>query len=229
MSKTTPESRSDATAPGDRTGLRADGKATRDRILDAAEMAFATAPYDGVSLRRITGDAGVNLALVKYYFASKENLFAAVVARRAPDLCRLRMQRLAEIQAEGPPDLKTVIGAYMRPLFDQMKSEDPGWPNYVRMIAFMAQDARFDALMSEHFDETARAFFAVIRAAVPEAKEADVLCGLTFLLTLTVRCLSGEMRCVTLADRKAQVTDLEEFYDHLMPFCSAGMIALMNR
>ena len=50
--------------------LRSDGKVTRDRILLAAEELFSKDGFSGVSLRKITGEAGVDLALIKYYFGS---------------------------------------------------------------------------------------------------------------------------------------------------------------
>ncbi|MBY5971651.1 TetR family transcriptional regulator [Ferrimonas balearica] len=230
MTKKTPVPQETPASTGaganERTAVRADGKATRDKILDAAETAFATGPYDAVSLRRITGEAGVNLALVKYYFSSKENLFAAAIARRAPDLARLRMQRLAELRAAGTLDSETLVATYMRPLFDKMKSQDPGWVSYVRMIAYTVQDGRFEALISEHFDEVALAYVEAIRASLPDAREEDVLCGLTFLLALTMRCLSGEMGPATVALGRVDFSDLDAIYERLMPFCSAGLMRM---
>ena len=217
-----------ATGAGEkeRTAVRADGKATRDKILDAAERGFATGPYDAVSLRRITGEAGVNLALVKYYFSSKENLFAAAIARRAPELGRLRRERLAELRAAGTLDTETLVAAYMRPLFDKMKSQDPGWVSYVRMVAYTSQDTRFDALIAEHYDEAARDYVEAILTSLPGAREENVMCGLTFLLTLTMRCLSGEIRSATVDLDRADFSNLDEVYERLMPFCSAGLMRI---
>ena len=55
----------------------------RARILAEARAAFAATGYEGASLRAITAAAGVDVALVSYYFGNKEALFRAVVA----DLC----------------------------------------------------------------------------------------------------------------------------------------------
>ena len=53
--------------------------ATREAILGAARARFAQEGYDGVSLREIAGDAGVDAALVSRYFGSKEELFTQVI------------------------------------------------------------------------------------------------------------------------------------------------------
>ncbi|WP_136609899.1 TetR/AcrR family transcriptional regulator [Sinomonas albida] len=52
----------------------------RAQIVDAATRLFADDGYDGVSLRQIAREAGVDAALVHHYFAGKEELFAAAVA-----------------------------------------------------------------------------------------------------------------------------------------------------
>ena len=53
--------------------------ATRDNILDAARVRFASESYDDVGLREVARDAGVDAALISRYFGSKEDLFAAVL------------------------------------------------------------------------------------------------------------------------------------------------------
>ena len=54
----------------------------KDHILDVAEKVFADLGYDGASTRTISGEAGVNMAMLNYYFGSKEGLFLAVFERK---------------------------------------------------------------------------------------------------------------------------------------------------
>lgn len=54
----------------------------KDHILDAAERIFAELGYDGASTRLISGEAGVNMAMLNYYFGSKEGVFLAIFERR---------------------------------------------------------------------------------------------------------------------------------------------------
>jgi len=51
---------------------------TRNRILRAARKAFAERGRDGVSMSEIAREAGVQKALIYYYFPSKEDLFYEV-------------------------------------------------------------------------------------------------------------------------------------------------------
>ncbi|MBD1393653.1 TetR/AcrR family transcriptional regulator [Mucilaginibacter glaciei] len=54
----------------------------KDHILDVAEKVFAELGYDGASTRLISGEAGVNMAMLNYYFGSKEGVFLAIFERR---------------------------------------------------------------------------------------------------------------------------------------------------
>ncbi|RXZ77822.1 TetR/AcrR family transcriptional regulator [Paenibacillaceae bacterium] len=51
------------------------------RIIEAARVCFARNGYDGTSIRQICEMADANLALVSYYYGSKEKLYLAVIER----------------------------------------------------------------------------------------------------------------------------------------------------
>jgi TetR/AcrR family transcriptional regulator len=51
---------------------------TEERILEAAKKVFHTRGLEGARMQEIANEAGVNKALVHYYFRNKDNLFAAV-------------------------------------------------------------------------------------------------------------------------------------------------------
>jgi AcrR family transcriptional regulator len=80
MSRTPP--RPDAPAPRTRRrrGPRGDAAETRSAVLEAARARFAAHGYDGTKLRDVAADAGVDVALVSYFFGSKDGLFAAALA-----------------------------------------------------------------------------------------------------------------------------------------------------
>ena len=58
----------------------------KDHILDVAERIFSEMGFDGASTRLISGEAGVNMAMLNYYFGSKEGLFLAVFDRKITSL-----------------------------------------------------------------------------------------------------------------------------------------------
>ena len=52
-------------------------------ILDVAMQLFAEKGFEGSSIRDLAARAGVNVAMVNYYFGSKEKLFESLVAQKA--------------------------------------------------------------------------------------------------------------------------------------------------
>ena len=58
---------------GRRTGV----SGTREAILAAARQSFTTCGYDATTVRAVARDAGVDPALVHYFFGTKDALFAA--------------------------------------------------------------------------------------------------------------------------------------------------------
>ncbi|HEY3296788.1 MAG TPA: TetR family transcriptional regulator [bacterium] len=57
-----------------------DPDSPRGRILSAARDLFAAHGFDGTSTRAVSEAAGVNLAMIHYYFGSKEQLYERVLA-----------------------------------------------------------------------------------------------------------------------------------------------------
>ena len=55
----------------------------REHILVIAEQLFGERGFDGTSVRDIAQSAGVNLAMISYYFGSKEKLLAALIVFRS--------------------------------------------------------------------------------------------------------------------------------------------------
>lgn len=79
----------------------------KDHILDVAEKVFSELGYDGASTRMISGEAGVNMAMLNYYFGSKEGLYLAVFTRKIS-------ASLALLQNIGNDDTITAWGKMER-------------------------------------------------------------------------------------------------------------------
>ncbi|MEO6348401.1 MAG: TetR family transcriptional regulator, partial [Aquaticitalea sp.] len=48
------------------------------QILEVAEKLFAEHGFDGTSVRQIAHEADINIAMISYYFGSKEKLLEAL-------------------------------------------------------------------------------------------------------------------------------------------------------
>lgn len=54
----------------------------KEIIIESAIKLFSNKGFEGTSVREIAADAGVNVAMINYYFESKEKLFESVVEYR---------------------------------------------------------------------------------------------------------------------------------------------------
>jgi AcrR family transcriptional regulator len=54
-------------------------KSTEEKIISAARKLFTQKGYDATKTRDIAHEAGINLALLNYYFRSKEKLFEIIM------------------------------------------------------------------------------------------------------------------------------------------------------
>ncbi|MGL2967378.1 TetR/AcrR family transcriptional regulator [Flavobacterium sp. XGLA_31] len=62
-------------------------------ILQVAEQLFAEEGFDGTSVRDIAKKANINIAMISYYFGSKEKMLESLVVNRIADM-RLQLESL---------------------------------------------------------------------------------------------------------------------------------------
>ena len=100
----------------------------RELILSAARRAFASRPYEEVSLVEVAAEAQASEALVHKYFAGKAGLYAEVLRLAADDLTE-RTRRADDALPEGSSArdrVRTSILAYL----DFIAERSPGWVTY---------------------------------------------------------------------------------------------------
>jgi TetR/AcrR family transcriptional regulator len=92
---------------------------TRDEILDAAQARFAAQGFVATTIKDIAAAAGVNSALLYYYFRDKESLYQAVLARLVQSFVRRGVERL---DAPGSPEVR--LRGFLE-LFGEVFGTDP--------------------------------------------------------------------------------------------------------
>ena len=71
------------------------------QILSTAERLFSTKGFDGTSVRDIADDAGVNIAMISYYFGSKEKLMEALFEQRTTNI-KVKVDSLLQVDKSTP-------------------------------------------------------------------------------------------------------------------------------
>ena len=71
------------------------------QIIETAETLFADRGYDGTSVRDIADEAGVNVAMISYYFGSKEKLMEALFELRIGNI-QMKVESLLKDDSLSP-------------------------------------------------------------------------------------------------------------------------------
>jgi AcrR family transcriptional regulator len=234
--KITPARAGVATVAGGVAGARARGprpvrgRPTRERILDSAEKLFARRGFHGVSVRDITQDAGVDVALVNYHFGSKQALLDSVLGRRSEVLNQERMRRLEaciEKARPGPPQLDDIIDAFTHPLLDRSGRGGLGWKAYFGLIAQMNNSTELGGvIMTQYFDPVVRTFVDALRSTLPDCDPRDVYWSYHFLSGALTLTFAETGRIDNLSGGLCRSSDLDSVHERLVPFVAAGFRAL---
>ncbi|WP_375195041.1 TetR/AcrR family transcriptional regulator [Sphingobium sp.] len=205
---------------------------TAARILDSAEMLFSWRGFYGVSLREIAADAGVQLALSHYHFGSKESLFGAVIERRAEEHAgSIEAALEAALQVEGSRRVRreAVIRALISPIAERSMRGGPGWKNYIRLLAFVAnhpQEEEYVSPFRQHYDRLISSFVEALSAIHPEMARLDVQWGFFFYQAATTHILVESGMLDRQSDGLLRSGDLDAMIDRMVPFFSAGFLGL---
>lgn len=207
--------------------------ATKQRILDAAELLFGEKGFDATSLREITGRAGVNLAAVNYHFGSKVDLFRAVLDRHLVPLARERFARLDKVEAEArasasPPRLEAIIEAFIGPVLPLFYgAEASRRESFLRLMGRVMAEPDTEIMETFHVQiaATAERFFAALSAALPSLPPEEVMWRLHFMVGVMVHAMIGrdKLRRVTICP--LNVDDVEGTIARMVVFIAAGMRA----
>ena len=82
------------------------------KILEVAELLFSEKGFDGTSIRDISKEAKINIAMISYYFGSKERLLEALIIHRTSDL-KMQLDHLLLENLEPLEKVNKLIELYI--------------------------------------------------------------------------------------------------------------------
>ena len=210
---------------------KGEGPDLRKAILDAAEQLFAAHGFYGVTTRQVAAEAGVDTALIHYYFGAKRDLFDAVFARRAEILNTVRVEAMSayEAQSGGHMTPRGVVAAFIDPLIEMSLTGEPGWKNYFRLVALVNNTPAWGGeTMHHYFDPVVRQFIDTLRKVMPQAQLPDLYWGYQFLTGSMMLALSETGRIDQLSEGLCRSTDLAAVRARLFDYCAAGFEAIVG-
>lgn len=208
---------------------RSDGEETLNRILHHAERLFSIDGYAGVSLRKITGEAGVDLALVKYYFGSKEGLFDAVLSRRVDRMSEKRLSGLTntEIVPNSEKSVEDLLRVFLAPMLGDTPAEVKELKNYRLLIALVTNSRNWqDVAFKTHYDPVAIKFLEALSRALPDVSWARICWAFSFFLGSVVNAIAETGRVDRLSGGKCRSSDLQTACSELVQYSTGAFMSL---
>ncbi|WP_406211351.1 TetR family transcriptional regulator [Kitasatospora sp. NBC_01560] len=121
-------------------GRRTGSPDTRAEILGIARRRFLAEGYQAVTLRSVAAEAGVDVALVSYFFGSKKGLFGAALALATNPAEQLALVLEGDVETLPERVLSQVLAVWAEP-----ESAAP----LRAMLGGAAQDPALGVLVSE--------------------------------------------------------------------------------
>jgi len=225
MTDTRSESRKTRARPR-KPGRPKESGQLRDLIFDKAELVFAEHGFLGAGLRDIAALAGVNPAMIRYYFGSKEELFEEVVRRRGKVIGAARDALLDALLERGDFQVADVVHAYLKPQWD-MKHSSANGEAFVRLQARLHAEPEEHALRlrRELYDATAKRYIATFCRLLPDMPKETVSLRMAFLVGTYLFMLNDLGRLDDLTDGRMRALEKHDMLMHLVSFLTAGMTA----
>lgn len=225
--------RSIAERPGPKR-LTSKGERTRAAILDAAERQFSERGYDGVSLRQIMDEAGVQMGQLQYYFPSKDDVFAGVLDRRIEDVLTVYTESVAWMEqkaAQGPLTLPIILRAVMAVSRAWLCSDDIGRHRYLRVLGLSTMNFSQPDYVRRHgevFRPLNSRIVAAIAALFPAASE-DRVVGAYYLIEANLLSLYVNLDAILTRSGLPRTSDVVgRMYDELETFLVGGVEHLLG-
>jgi AcrR family transcriptional regulator len=92
---------------------------SREMLLRTAEKLFAEHGFDAVTTRMIHHESGVNIAMISYYFGSKEGLFQALMDGKFP-IMKERLEAIRDSETTYWEKINATIDIYIDRMFDNV-------------------------------------------------------------------------------------------------------------
>jgi len=175
-----------------RTGRRPGESGTRDTILEAARREFAQHGYDRATIRGVARGAGVDPALVHYFFGAKTELFTA--AMQLP----VNPAELAQALLAGDTERigERLIGTFLS-VWDHAANRDV----FIALIRSAVTDEHAATLLREF---AVRELFGRVAAALG-TPDAELRASLVFSQILGLAVARYILRVEPLASTPAEL------------------------
>ena len=135
---------------------------TEEKIKEAARKVFTQKGYAATRTRDIADEAGINLALLNYYFRSKEKLFEIIILEKM----HLLLGRIAPVLMDEKTTIEQKVEQIAEHYIDTLMA-NPDIPLFV-LGEIKTNPAKFATLINTKTKIVDSAFFKQLKARRPD-------------------------------------------------------------
>lgn len=150
----------------------------RDKLIKHARDLFTVMAYDKVSTRQIAQRAGVNVAMIRYYFGNKEGLFETMLRETLAPLQQRLVKLVNDISQENFLDI-------MRTYYHEM-NKIPQFPRLIAQVMYMPPSDTQRKLLEKVMGDVGKPmqqiiFDKLIESGVLKQDADPVLCRVSYI------------------------------------------------
>jgi AcrR family transcriptional regulator len=201
--------------------------ATKEKLINAAELLLAEHGLHNTSVRMIAAAAQVNLSGISFHFQSQENLIKAVLARRLLALAERRRANLAKLlKADPSPGVSALLSAFLDPLFEMSRSSDPGKRAFLKILSqtLIIPSAEYREVLATEVGVYTDEYSVPLAEALPHLTREEIANRMDFALGCIGHAFSDTTRRQPYA-RANPVEDVKRLTPQLLAFIVAGFQA----
>lgn len=159
-------------------GASRKGQERSEAILDAAQRLLVDEGHAALSLRAVAQRSGIRLGNLQYYFATREELVRALLAR-VLERATVRLEARMGAAGEGAGALEAALD----PLLEE-QLDPTSYRLFYDLWALAAREPAIAAELRTFYARYTAALAGLLRQAAPELSRADALARAELLVAL---------------------------------------------
>ncbi|MFN8274968.1 MAG: TetR family transcriptional regulator [Flavobacteriaceae bacterium] len=134
------------------------------KILLVAEKLFAEKGFDGTSIRNIAQEAQINIAMVSYYFGSKEKMLESLILHRIEDI-KMQVENLSRENISPVEKINRFVELYIQTINKH---------KCFYQILLFEQSSKKREIDFQSFSEVKKANLEIFKKIIAEGQEQGV-------------------------------------------------------
>ncbi|WED27024.1 TetR/AcrR family transcriptional regulator [Vibrio sp. DW001] len=161
-----------------KAGRPSESTQAREKLISHARELYMVMPYEKVSTRLVADSAGVNIAMIRYYFGNKQGLFETVIRETMEPI---NQQMKAMVKSSSQESLIGLMRAYYQTMVNT-----PEFPRLIAQIMNMSESDMQRRLIEKIFKEVTKPaqetmFNRLLEEGVLREGVDPKLCRVTFI------------------------------------------------